>query len=307
MPASSYYTIITDAGLAAVADAIAGGYSLTMDVMAVGDGAPSMTGAETALVNEVWRAPVNTVFRVAGSPSLVAVEAIIPAGDGGFTIREAGVYTLGGELFAIALLPDTYKPAITDGSSKDMVLRLLLEIDTAAEVTLTIDPNVVVATREYVDSREYVPAGVITQWPRETPPAGWLELDGSLLSRSSYAALYAVLGTRYGAGDGSTTFALPDMRGRFVRAWDHGAGRDPDAATRTNRGDGQTGDAVGTLQTGQIQSHAHTITGSLGLGTDIGGTIQRDGNSAEWTDDGAAAGGNETRPLNIAAMYIIKY
>lgn len=98
-------------------------------------------------------------------------------------------------------------------------------------------------------------------WPSNTPPSGWLLCDGSAVNRVTYAALFAVIGTSHGSGDGSTTFNLPDARGRFLRFRDAGAGRDPDAAGRTamNAG-GNTGDAVGSIQSDQVGPHTHTVT-----------------------------------------------
>ena len=90
-----------------------------------------------------------------------------------------------------------------------------------------------------------VPAGVFVPYAGETAPAGWLLCDGSAVSRTTYAALFAAVGTAYGTGDGSTTFNLPDMRGEFLRGWDNGRGID-------------SGRALGSSQNGQNQSHAHS-------------------------------------------------
>ncbi|MCT4628971.1 phage tail protein [Winogradskyella sp.] len=109
------------------------------------------------------------------------------------------------------------------------------------------------------ESKDPVPTGAIFSFPLETPPTGYLVCDGSAVSRTTYAGLFAVLGTTYGAGNGSTTFNLPDYRGKFLRGYDDGAGNDPDAATRQDRGDGTTGDAVGTLQDGDMESHLHQV------------------------------------------------
>jgi microcystin-dependent protein len=81
---------------------------------------------------------------------------------------------------------------------------------------------------------QIIPVGACMYWPRETPPSGWLERNGAAISRTTYADLFQVIGCMYGKGDGSTTFNLPDDRGLFIRAWDHGAGNDPDAAGRTS-------------------------------------------------------------------------
>lgn len=109
------------------------------------------------------------------------------------------------------------------------------------------------------ESKDPVPTGAIFSFPLEIPPTGYLVCDGSAVSRTTYADLFAVLGTSYGAGDGSTTFNLPDYRGKFLRGYDNGAGNDPDATARQDRGDGTTGDAVGTLQDGEIENHLHQV------------------------------------------------
>jgi hypothetical protein len=104
-----------------------------------------------------------------------------------------------------------------------------------------------------------MPAGAVLPFAMETPPTGWLECDGSAVSRSTYSGLFAAIGEVFGVGDSSTTFNLPDLRGQFIRGWDHGAATDPNAATRTDSGDGSTtGDHVGTNQADGFKAHTHT-------------------------------------------------
>jgi len=140
-------------------------------------------------------------------------------------------------------------------------------------------------------------------------PNGWLVCDGSEVSRTTYAQLYLSIGNAFGAGDGATTFHLPDLRGRFPRGTDNGTGNDPDAATRvvSNVG-GSSGDNVGSLQNDQFKIHKH----SLG-----------DAGRADWDGNGYAGrqrvshggsgintsntGGSETRPKNVNVNFIIKY
>ena len=169
--------------------------------------------------------------------------------------------------------------------------------------------------------------GSLLIWPTNTPPAGYLECDGSALSRTTYAALFAVLGVTYGQGAGaqaSTTFRLPDYRGHFLRGWNHGrASVDPDAATRQARGDGTVGDNVGTWQIHQFKWHQHLS----GIGTNDAEKFHDYKNTTSLVipvasysripvsrpgGDGAQAvtsqeGGKETRPLNTAVMFVIKY
>jgi len=95
----------------------------------------------------------------------------------------------------------------------------------------------------------FVPPGTILPYGGATAPAGWLVCDGSAISRTVYPNLFSALSTAWGNGDGSTTFHLPDLRGRFIRGRDAGIARDPDRTTRaaSNAG-GNTGDAVGSVQ-----------------------------------------------------------
>ena len=120
--------------------------------------------------------------------------------------------------------------------------------------------------------------------------------------------LFSAIGDTHGVGNGSTTFNLPDYRGQFLRGWDHGAGTDPNAATRTDAGDSSTtGDHVGTQQADGIKSHTHTTTayGYQGSGSSDASSTSGSRNYANITL--AATGGDETRPTNINVMYCIKY
>lgn len=102
-------------------------------------------------------------------------------------------------------------------------------------------------------------AGSIMAWPHADIPDGWLEADGSSQLRTQYPDLFARIGVTYGNVDG-THFNLPDYRGQFLRGHDDGAAIDPDAAGRSDRGDGTTGDNVGTKQSHELDQHLHNIT-----------------------------------------------
>jgi len=142
-------------------------------------------------------------------------------------------------------------------------------------------------------------------WHTATPPAGYFECDGAAVSRTTYADLFAVISDDYGNGDGSTTFNLPDFRGEFLRGWANGSANDPDRATRTNRGDGTTGDNVGTKQSGDFTNHDHGYvkTGSVIVQTGPGTSVASVGSVLATN----SAGGNETRPRNVNVMLCIKY
>ncbi|OUS00763.1 hypothetical protein A9Q86_08375 [Flavobacteriales bacterium 33_180_T64] len=121
------------------------------------------------------------------------------------------------------------------------------------------------------NSRDSVPTAAIFAFPTAIAPTGYLICDGSAVSRTTYADLFAVIGVIYGNGNGSTTFNLPDYRGEFLRGFDNGAGNDPDAISRLDRGDGVTGDAIGTKQTGETNSHLHNIAPPDVASSTIGG------------------------------------
>ena len=136
----------------------------------------------------------------------------------------------------------------------------------------------------------------------ETVPTGYLECDGSSKLTSSYVALEAIIGDLYGAADG-THFNLPDLRGYFLRGWNHTSGVEnaTDVAARTDSGDGSTtGDHVGTKQVENFKTHtghSTTSTGQLSAGT--GGV------AAAYTN--TSKGGLETRPINVSVMYCIEF
>ncbi len=134
--------------------------------------------------------------------------------------------------------------------------------------------------------------GDIKQSACSTPSLGWLECNGAAVSRTTYAALFAAIGTTFGVGDGSTTFNIPEIRGEFVRGWDHGRGVD-------------AGRVLGSAQTHDIQSHVHAgVGGQFIAASGIGSSDRYYGNGVNLT---GAAGGTETRPRNVALMYCIKY
>lgn len=168
-----------------------------------------------------------------------------------------------------------------------------------------------------------VKVGSVVPWPMTTVPSGWLECDGSAISRTTYTELYAVLGTAYGVGDGSTTFNLPNYKDYFLRGFD-AAGTD--ASSRTDRGDGTTGASVGTKQAGAVEQHSHanTATTSLANATNItastanttataganiatvdANTVSRVTISATTTMTNANYGGSETRSKNVTVKFII--
>ncbi|WP_290435062.1 phage tail protein [Aeromonas caviae] len=149
-----YFAILTDTGQAKMANALALGVPLKITHMAVGDGngqPVTPNAAQTALVRERRRAPINTLFQDPTNQSQLVAEQIIPENVGDWWIREAGIFSEDGTLIAIANTPDTYKPLLSSGAGRTQVIRIVLIVSDTSAVELKIDPAVVLATRKYVD------------------------------------------------------------------------------------------------------------------------------------------------------------
>lgn len=163
------------------------------------------------------------------------------------------------------------------------------------------------------------PVGSVLAYSGTTAPSGYLLCDGSAVSRTTYASLYAVIGNSCGYGDNTTTFNLPDFRGQFLRGQDRGRGLDPQAAVRTamNTG-GNVGDNVGSIQSSAQLDHDHsmgsilTSVGSttLGLANSGGLNVVRtliNNYSTVFTGPSSGATiSSEVRPVNAYVNYIIK-
>ncbi|HGJ3231484.1 TPA: phage tail protein [Salmonella enterica subsp. enterica serovar Grumpensis] len=157
MPAfPKFKTIITDYGKQRLIAAMSpGGTKLTLTQMAVGDGGGNPTNPDTtstALVNEVWRAAVNSVTMDKKHPNIIIVELLIPAEVGGFWVREAGIYDEFNKLVAICSLPASEKPLLEQGSGRAQTVRMTLIVSDTSIVNITIDSTTIMATNEYVDN-----------------------------------------------------------------------------------------------------------------------------------------------------------
>ena len=173
---------------------------------------------------------------------------------------------------------------------------------TAAEIN-HLD-GVTSAIQAQIDGIVTSPAGTVIQFAGSSAPAGYLKANGNAVSRTTYAALFAAIGTTYGTGDGSTTFNLPDLRGEFVRGLDDGRGVD-------------SGRALGSPQADELEAHNHRALGETGgpiagfgyqtatfMGAQMDGAAYTDSYSGlKHIED---TGGTETRPRNIALLYCIK-
>lgn len=270
----TYYTILTDAGARYLANAQATGTNIKLKQMAVGDGGgsiPQPNSAQTALINQKYIADLNSLEVDSNNASQYIAELVIREDIGDFWIRETGLYTDDGTLFAVGNCPETYKPVIASGASRTQTIRMVVIIGSTQDVTLTVDPSIVLATKNYVDNTflpiaakattaqaqagiddvNYmtalkvaekvnlgVPIGFVSTWFSETPPTNWLIADGSDYLRADYPELYAVLGTKYNqSGDDSTVFRVPDLRARYIRFADLGLGRDTNLDVGYTHGD----------------------------------------------------------------------
>ncbi len=181
---------------------------------------------------------------------------------------------------------------------------------TAAEITAGAANDIVVtplrlAAALAAQAALLMPVGTIIEWPLSTPPDGFLELNGAAISRSVYAALFARVGTIWGAGDGATTFLLRDDRGEFKRGWDNGRGVD-------------AGRGLNSWQDSEAKySRLTSVRTTSGATNNV--TVPEDGESSPVYVDGLSISGtygprftntlqgSETRPRNIAVMYCVKY
>jgi phage-related tail fiber protein len=153
---ADYYTLLTDAGIAYETACKAAGTPIKLSQISVGDGGGAVynpAATATALKREVWRGPLNALFQDENNPSWLLAEVTIPPEVGGWYVREAGIWTDTGVLYAIVKYPESFKPVLaTSGSGKEFYIRSIFETSNAALVTLLIDDTVVKATRAWVMS-----------------------------------------------------------------------------------------------------------------------------------------------------------
>ncbi|EFQ5459402.1 phage tail protein, partial [Escherichia coli] len=146
--------ILTNQGAARLANATMLGSKLNLTQMAVGDAngvLPTPDPAQTKLINQKRIAPLNLLSVDPNNQSQIIAEQIIPENEGGFWIREIGLYDDEGVLIAVANCPETYKPQLQEGSGRTQTIRMILVVTNTEAITLKIDPSVVLATRKYVD------------------------------------------------------------------------------------------------------------------------------------------------------------
>ncbi|MEG6370410.1 phage tail protein, partial [Enterobacter ludwigii] len=153
---AKFYTLLTDIGAAKLANAAALGVPLKITQMAVGSGGgvlPTPNAQQTALVAEERRAALNMLYIDPQNSSQIIAEQVIPENEGGWWIREVGLFDDTGALIAVGNCPESYKPKLAEGSGRTQTVRMVLITSSTDNITLKIDPAVVLATRKYVDDK----------------------------------------------------------------------------------------------------------------------------------------------------------
>jgi microcystin-dependent protein len=218
-----------------------------------------------------------------------------------------------GETVTPTKLNSTAAPTVVVADNEVTTAKILDANVTTAKIA---DGNITLAKLVTAVQQALIPAGAVQAFAMNSAPSGWLAADGTAVSRSTYAALFAAISTTYGVGDGSTTFALPDLRGYFVR----GSG--------TNS-DGTAAGTFGVKQADDLKSHTHGVTdpghvhifttyrntadvsqggaiqGFANFNTGSGSVTQAQNNTTGISIN--STGGTETRPKNIAMLYCIKF
>ncbi|ECW1003854.1 phage tail protein [Salmonella enterica subsp. enterica serovar Mississippi] len=272
---AKYFAILTNQGSARLANATALGTRLNLTQMAVGDAngvLPTPDPAQTKLINQKRIAPLNLLAVDPANTSQIIVEQIIPENEGGFWIREIGLYDDAGVLIAVANCPETYKPQLQEGSGRTQTIRMILIVSSTSAITLKIDPSVVLATRQYVDDRvievkNYVDSKIAAhEQSRNHPDAttgdkGFVQLNSSVASDSEAQA----------ATPKAVKIAMDNASARLAKERNLADLTNPALARQSL----QLGDSA-TKNTG-------TTAGTIAAGDDarITGAMQKDQNGAD--------------------------
>lgn len=279
---------------------------------------------DTVDINGITRGGLYRFQNNAQGPSLAAhVLLHLPFTTGGYAVQVAARYA-GDNIYWRRQSAGTWQPW------RELWHDANFDPDTKANISGTY-PSLNVGNAATVGNQtdaQLAPPGAMVLFARNSAPSGWLKANGAAVSRTTYSALFAAIGTIWGAGNGSTTFNLPDWRGEFGRGWDDGRGLD-------------SGRAFASVQAGQNQLHGHTTTGAGAhthqmstaaqystfddppnatvsyLGGDSNASNLYGGNSTLANGDYITSAGNHThpisleggeaRPRNVAGLWCIKF
>ncbi|MGG7074599.1 phage tail protein [Campylobacter sp. 9BO] len=321
----NYFSILTSIGLAKLIKATANSEQIILSQMGVSDDRGEISQDMQTLPNERHKFSINSITQSGTDANVLICEGVIVADVGGFYIRKVGIYADDGSLFAVGVVPESYKPLLAEGSAKDITIKFYLQVDNSANITLKVDNNIVLATRNYVKDEikklnseletkflpltgkaadstllngkradEYalkseltdgLPIGAYLQWSSERKTPA-----GFLVcdGRSLNKSEYAELFEviGYTYGGSGERFNIPKFDdGRFMRSV------------------GGNAAPLGEAQQDEIKSHTHTFDGYYLVGS-AGGNGWHPGatnkNAVGYT------GGSETRPYNMSVVVLIK-
>lgn len=211
----TYFTILTNLGAAKLAEATASGAQLKLTHLAVGDGngnVPSPLPTQTQLIHEVRRSAINTIYTDENNENHIIIEQVIPPEEGGFYIRELGVFDEKGNLIAVGNCPPSYKPKLSEGSGRTQVINMVIMVDNTGTVELKIDASTVLATRKYVDdliSSKMIEHEKSTNHPdASTTGKGFVQLSSAINSTlENQAATPKAVKTAYDLANTANTTA----------------------------------------------------------------------------------------------------
>ncbi|AUH00983.1 phage tail protein [Prodigiosinella confusarubida] len=335
---TKYFTLLTNIGAAKLANATALGERLALTQMAVGDGGgtlPAPDPTQTQLVNEQHRAAINTLSIDPENTNQIIAEQIIPENEGGFWIREIGLYDADGDLIAVANCPETYKPQLQEGSGRIQTIRMILIVNSTDAITLKLDQSVALATRSYVNDKfsdatltgtPTAPTAVSGNSSDQIATTAFVtaatdEVDAVLAKKLDIAELVgiplpwpqATAPTGWLKCNGQTfntalypmlamtypSGTLPDLRGEFIRGWDDGRGVDSARALLSAQ-------AATWIQPNiENNTAATTIKIDNVDSTFNTGEYSAVSNLTEYGHDGSRAR-SYIRPRNVAFNYIVR-
>ena len=323
------YTLLTANGINKLLKTASNGSKIILKEVVVSDFDGELSESITTIPNEKYRGAINAITINESDSNILDVDAIIPPDVGGFYIKTAGIFCDDGSLFAVARLADTYKPLLSEGSSKDITLSFRLQIANANDsIVLKVDNNVVLATRKWSENQflkktdkidaytkresdekfalkteltDGLPIGAYLSYPsQKTIPAGFMIADGRSLKKAEYTELFDVIGYTYG-GSGDN-FNLPNFAdGKFMRSIGGNA-----AALGTSQQDAFQGHFHNWKDNPSLVGWEYTVTGNT---SNRVGTRNNETPIAEPKSDGVNGEprtANETRPYNMAVVVIIK-
>lgn len=185
---AQYGTIITNIGLAQIANAQITQTKVGLEYIALGDGngahyVPKQN--QTALIHEVWRGPIAELSIDPTNSNRIIIDAVIPVTAGGFTIREIGIFDDKNNLIAVGQYPEKYKPQLSEGVSEETLIHFVIETNNADVVKLTIDPTVIIASRNYVDGKVAQVQTALTEHSGQiatTEKLGHIKPDGETIT-----------------------------------------------------------------------------------------------------------------------------